>query len=95
MTDWTLGFSTCIPLYGEYGQVCSYVTKYITKDTEKILGKWYLSSRGLIRRPEIHLVDDVDYYQLLSENPDLPEIPIYRDIRMTILQQPHEGSMSQ
>lgn len=95
VTDWTLGFSTCIPLYGEYGQVCSYVTKYISKETEKILGKWYLASRDLIRRPETHLVDGLDYDRLLDDNPELPQIPLYRDVCMTILQQPHEGGVSQ
>ena len=46
------GFCTLVALDGEYGKVCSYVTKYITKGTDKVLGgRYYLSCQGLKREP--------------------------------------------
>lgn len=49
ITDWKYGFSTAIPLDGERLRIAHYVTKYITKDCKKIFGKYYWSSRDLIR----------------------------------------------
>lgn len=91
MIDWTLGFSTCIPIDENYERTCNYVTKYISKNTEKILGKWYLSSRYIVKHPAISIVDGgMDYDTFVSDNPAAPVIPIYRDIRMAIKQQPKE-----
>ena len=52
ISDWKYGFSTAIPLDGERLRVAHYVTKYITKDCKKIFGKYYWSSRDLIRDTE-------------------------------------------
>ena len=57
MTDWTLGFSTCVPLDDDYEKAVNYVVKYITKAEEKIFGKWYLSSRCLQKAPDIVPID--------------------------------------
>lgn len=57
MTDWTLGFSTCVPLDDDYEKAVNYVVKYITKAEEKIFGKWYLSSRCLQKAPDIIPID--------------------------------------
>lgn len=57
MTDWTLGFSTCVPLDDDYEKAVNYVCKYITKAEEKIFGKWYLSSRCLQKSPDIVPID--------------------------------------
>lgn len=46
--DWKYGFSTAVKLDGK-SHVCQYITKYITKDNEKIFGKYYLSG-GKIER---------------------------------------------
>lgn len=88
MVDWTLGFSTCIPLDENYERTCNYVTKYISKGAEKILGKWYLSSRNLVKRPDIEVIDcGMDYDSVRENNPDAPVVPLYRDICMTIVEQ--------
>lgn len=47
ITDWKLGFSTAIQLYGNYAQAVSYVCKYIGKQGEKVDGRWYYSGGGL------------------------------------------------
>ena len=89
MLDWKLGFSTCIPIDENYERTCNYLTKYLTKDSEKILGKWYLASRNLIKRPEIDLISGgIDYDSFIEENPLLPIVPLYRDVAMAIMQQP-------
>ena len=46
---WRYGWSTAEPIYGSQIQLAHYVTKYISKDIVKIFGKYYWSSRNLIR----------------------------------------------
>ena len=82
LVDWRLGFSTCIPIDENYQRTCNYITKYITKDTQKIFGKWYLSSRNIQKRPELILLDNIDYDSFVASNSDAFEIPVYRDIRI-------------
>ena len=91
MTDWKLGFSTCIPIDENYERTCNYLTKYLSKGTDKILGKWYLSSRGLVKHPEISVIDGgMDYFGFLQENPEAPVVPVYRDICIAMTQQARE-----
>lgn len=59
--DWKWGFSTCVPLDGEYDRAIHYVTKYITKAKDKIFGKWYFSSRGLKKKPDIIPLESIPY----------------------------------
>lgn len=88
MTAWTLGYSTCIPLDENYEAACNYITKYLSKGTDKILGKWYLSSRNLVKRPEISIIDGgLDYECFVADNPAAPVVPVFRDICMVIVQQ--------
>ena len=61
MPTWTLGYSTCVPLDQNRERTANYVVKYITKSEEKIFGKWYLSSRNLIKHPEIIPLDPIRY----------------------------------
>lgn len=61
MTDWKWGFSTCVPLDENYERTVNYVTKYITKAENKIFGKWYLCSRGLIKKPEIITLEPIPF----------------------------------
>lgn len=49
MPQWVLGFSTAIRLYGSSQHVAAYITKYCEKDFKKIFGKFYYSSRDLLR----------------------------------------------
>lgn len=51
MENWHYGFTTAIELDNEYDKIVNYVLKYITKDSQKILGRWYLSGgKGLERK---------------------------------------------
>lgn len=68
LPKWTLGFSTAIEVYGEYGSAVGYVCKYVGKqmETGKIGGRWYYSG-GKLREPK------VDYCGLsLSDLDDVP-----------------------
>lgn len=92
MVDWKLGHSTCIPIDENYERTCNYLVKYIDKGTDKIFGKWYYSSRSLVKHPPVELVDGVDYDGFRSDNPKLSEIPLYRDVRMVSMRLPGEGA---
>lgn len=80
LLDWRLGYSTCIEIDENYERTCNYITKYITKDSEKIFGKWYLSSRNIQKHPEIVLVNGIDFDSFKTENEDAVTIPVFRDI---------------
>ena len=97
MLDWKLGFSTCIPIDERYERTCNYITKYISKSGEKIFGKWYLSSRDLKKHPDISIIPyGMDYDGFVADNPDLPVVPVYRDVCMAIcsIPAPEEGGAS-
>lgn len=49
LTDWENGFTTAIPLYGERVHTAAYISKYITKSTDKVGGRYYLSGGNLFR----------------------------------------------
>lgn len=92
MADWTLGFSSCIPIDENYERTCNYIVKYLSKDSRKIFGKWYLASRDLIKRPDIALIDGgMDYTDFREAYPDSYEIPLYNDICMVAVQFPGSG----
>lgn len=57
MTDWGFGWSTVVPLDDNYEKAVNYVTKYISKQDKKILGKYYLSSRSLRKAPDVIPID--------------------------------------
>lgn len=73
LSSWKFGFSTSIPLQGNYERVVSYILKYIRKDSEKVGGRWYLSG-GDIKRPDERLADlpyhafDVDEFVVPDVN---------------------------
>lgn len=67
MNGWKWGFSTCVLLDGNYERAVSYVSKYISKGTEKIFGKWYLASRGLKKGPDIITLAPVPYLEFKDE----------------------------
>ena len=66
LPEWSLGFSTAIEIYGDYDAAIGYVSKYITKQGEKLGGRWYFSG-GALELPEEVLLFDVDYYELRKE----------------------------
>lgn len=56
--DWRLGFSTAIYITGDIENTAKYVTKYITKDSQKIFGKFYYSGgKNLVRNVPVVLSD--------------------------------------
>lgn len=59
LKQWKFGFTTAIKLTGDRMNTAFYVTKYITKDTGKIFGRFYWHSRNLIK-PRITLTN-VDF----------------------------------
>lgn len=64
-TDWRLGYSTFVPLDGNTHSVCTYITKYITKDFQKIFGKSYFAV-GDIKREVNSCLVDIDFSELES-----------------------------
>lgn len=74
---WIYGFSTAISLYGDYRSAVGYVCKYISKQSEKIGGRWYYSG-GDIKKPTIELLD-VDFSDVSDSGAysfDVPEIGV-------------------
>ena len=53
---WPWGFTTAIPVYGEYSAAVGYVCKYITKGAEKVGGRWYYHG-GSLRRPAVEYLN--------------------------------------
>ena len=88
MTDWGLGWSTVVPLDSDYEKAVNYITKYISKQETKILGKYYLSSRSLKKSPDIIPIDDLDFdYELFRDSAKLEsgvqyESTVYRDVKI-------------
>lgn len=58
ISDWKLGFTTAIELYGERQAIANYVGKYITKG-DKVGGRWYYSG-GELNKP-IYKYDRINY----------------------------------
>lgn len=52
--NWRYGFTTAVRLSGDYGAVCRYITKYITKSTESgCIGGRYFFHGGDLRPPRM------------------------------------------
>lgn len=60
--SWSYGFTTALQITGDPDRVkvSSYLQKYLTKDCDKIGGRWYYSGGNLIR-PRYSYCDD-DYF---------------------------------
>lgn len=77
VTDWRYGWSTCIKLDDQKMRVANYVTKYITKGSDKIFGKYFWSSKNIQREPQIILTDTefesvtAEVFQPLAYNDNL------------------------
>ena len=87
MTDWDLGWSTVVPLDGDYEKAVNYITKYISKQDTKILGKYYLSSRSLKKAPDIVPIDmGIDYETFVNldklKSGEQYETTIFRDVKV-------------
>lgn len=87
MTDWGFGWSTVVPLDDQYEKAVNYVTKYISKQDQKILGKYYLSSRCLKKAPDVISIDDgVDYDSFVDDykldTGKQYESTVFRDVKV-------------
>lgn len=71
--DWKFGFTTAIIPQGN--GLYSYITKYITKDNKAIFGRYYWSSRNLVREPEIEY-SDVDFDSIITRTYTVPKTNI-------------------
>lgn len=52
LKTWRFGWSTAIKVYGSQAQLANYVTKYITKTNQKIMGRYFWHSQDL-KRPSL------------------------------------------
>ena len=87
MTDWGFGWSTVVPLDDNYERAVNYVTKYISKQEHKILGKYYLSSRCLRKAPDVIPIDDgVDFDSFVDDfkldTGQQYETTVFRDVKV-------------
>lgn len=77
VVDWRYGWSTCIKLDDQKFRVANYVTKYITKGSDKIFGKYFWSSKNIQREPHVILTDtdfnavNAEVFQPLAFNDNL------------------------
>ena len=75
--EWRYGFTTAIPLDDQKIRVANYVTKYITKGSDKIFGKYFWSSKNIQREPHVILTDtdfsavNAEVFQPLTFNDNL------------------------
>lgn len=63
--DFPYGFSTAVKLDSQTERVAVYMTKYITKDLQKIFGSYYKAG-GKIKRELDYVLMDVDFVQMLE-----------------------------
>lgn len=61
---WNYGFTTAIEIYGDRAASVGYMTKYISKSSQKVGGRWYYSG-GHLTRPSVEWFD-VDFNDFLS-----------------------------
>ena len=52
LKTWRFGWSTAIKIYGTQQAIAHYITKYITKSNQKIMGRYFWHSRDL-KKPNI------------------------------------------
>lgn len=60
LPQWSLGYSMAYATYGDITNCAKYITKYITKDIDKIFGNFYYAGGDIIRDVPFRL-SDVDY----------------------------------
>lgn len=64
---WSWGFSAIVPLDGGTDAAAAYAAKYIAKSDAKIFGKYYLSSRNLVKSPQIIPLEPINYSEFRDE----------------------------
>jgi len=64
VSRWSYGFSTAIRTYGQPDKMLNYITKYMTKEVQKIFGHCYWFSRNVVAFPVVELKNEYDYYSI-------------------------------
>lgn len=70
--NWLLGFSTAIELDDNRTAVSAYITKYVTKDTTKILGNVYYSGGHDLKRECQSVYQNIDYAEFKGREIKIP-----------------------
>ncbi len=83
--DWPYGYSVLKKVDENYTQAINYITKYVSKQEKKILGKYYLSSRALVKKPTIIPIEDGEFYDVYRDDEKIQdgrqhEINLYGDV---------------
>lgn len=84
MPQWKFGFSTAIPLYGDKQNVAKYITKYISKDFQKIFGNFYYAGGDIKRHPDFDICD-VDFESVVAKEVYIKKLAVsmkYKDIEV-------------
>ena len=64
LVNWNYGFSSVVKISGDYEFVARYITKYVTKDSYKIFGKFYYSGGQNLKRDVPILLKDCNFDSL-------------------------------
>lgn len=74
ISDWKYGFSTAFEITDENGEnaFIKYVTKYITKESKKIFGNYYLAGGKGLKRDVPCSLSNMDYYSVDAEEHIVP-----------------------
>lgn len=71
--SWRFGYSTAMQITENGGAFANYITKYITKENKSVFGRYYWSSKNIVRLPD-EFYFDIDYDNIIS--------PEYSHIRL-------------
>lgn len=71
--DYKLGFSSAISIYGERDTLAKYMTKYITKDLQKIFGRRYWAGGKALRRKPPSVALDLKFDAIPEPEHPLPD----------------------
>ena len=73
LPQWNYGFSTAVKLYGDIENAIKYIIKYVTKDSKKIFGNFYLAGGKDLIRKVPYKVHDIDFDNLEAIQYDVIE----------------------
>lgn len=65
--NWRFGYSTAIPCDNNKLRLARYITKYITKEDKKVFGKYYWSSKNIVREPKV-ILTRTDFKEVMNED---------------------------
>lgn len=71
LDQWKYGFSTCIEIDENYEACVKYIIKYITKNVEKIGGRWYLHGGNLIKPEQMFCNINPDEWEKAFSSGDI------------------------